>query len=41
MKWLLIVLVIAAAAAVLWKSGYVDEFLRPWGAWAKWIGYFQ
>ena len=41
MKWLVLLLVIAAVGFGLWKYGFVEEFLRPWGAWARWIGYFQ
>ena len=40
MKWLVPVLLIAAALVALWKYGYVEEFLGPWAAWANWIGYF-
>jgi hypothetical protein len=41
MKWLVFLLVIAAIGVVLWKFGFIEQFLGPWAAWAKWIGYFQ
>ena len=41
MKWLVILLVVAVVGVALWKYGFVAEFLRPWEAWAKWIGYFR
>jgi len=41
MKWLVLLLLVAVVAVVLWKYGFVEQFLVPWSAWAKWIGYFQ
>jgi hypothetical protein len=41
MKWVIILLVAAVVAVVLWKYGFVEKFLGPWAGWAKWIGYFQ
>lgn len=41
MKWILILLIAAGVAIVLWKYGFIERFLGPWAAWAKWIGYFQ
>ncbi len=40
MKWLSILLVAATIIVLLWKFGFVEEFLGPWAAWANWIGYF-
>ncbi len=40
MKWLAFLVLVAVVAVALWKYGYVEEFLGPWWAWAKWIGYF-
>lgn len=41
MRWLLIALVTIGVFVLLWKNGFVEKFLGPWAAWAKWIGYFQ
>jgi hypothetical protein len=41
MKWALILAVAVTVVMVLWYTGYVEKFLGPWAAWAKWIGYFQ
>jgi hypothetical protein len=41
MKGLVILVVAGAAILALWKYGFVEQFLGPWAAWAKWIGYFQ
>lgn len=40
MKWIKIVLFILLVAAACWWFGLLDDFHRPWKAWANWIGYF-
>ena len=41
MKYVIILVVTAVVVAGLWASGFLDDFLGPWAAWANWIGYFQ
>jgi len=41
MKWLKFLIVAVVVFGVLWKYGYVEEFLGPWAAWADFIGYFR
>lgn len=41
MKWLTILVVAVTIFIVLARIGFLEEFLGPWAAWAKWIGYFQ
>ncbi|HVK14629.1 MAG TPA: hypothetical protein VM597_38175 [Gemmataceae bacterium] len=41
MKWLSIVGVVGVVLMVLWKAGYVEQFLGPWASWARFIGYFE
>jgi hypothetical protein len=41
MKLVLISLVAVGVGVVLWKYGFIEKFLGPWAAWAKWIGYFN
>lgn len=41
MKWLCLLLVLVVTFVVLWKTGCLEEFLKPWAGWAKFIGYFQ
>jgi hypothetical protein len=42
-KWFLVILATVGLGVLvaLWKNGFVEKFLGPWAAWAKWIGYFQ
>jgi len=40
-KWVVLLLFIAAVFVALWKYGFIEEFLGPWAAWANWIGYFS
>lgn len=41
MKWIVLLLIIAVAVVVLWQTGLLHEFLKPFAGWAKWIGYFE
>lgn len=41
MKWIVMLLFTAGVFFALWRYGYIEKFLGPWAAWAKWIGYFQ
>jgi hypothetical protein len=41
MKWVVLLLLIVAVFVVLWKYGYVEQFLGPWAAWSNWIGYYS
>jgi hypothetical protein len=41
MKWAGIFVVAGFILMVLWYSGFIEEFLGPWAAWANFIGYFQ
>jgi hypothetical protein len=41
MKWISFAVVVVVVFVLLWKYGFIEKFLGPWAAWAKWIGYFQ
>lgn len=41
MKWLCLLLILVVTAVVLWRTGFLREFLKPFAGWARFIGYFE